>query len=107
MSVTVNMDTVVNCAYITLSEQQVARTVEYNDHILVDVDAFELVVGIELLDLGTHLAIDDLAAAFHFHSDAVDLLRLIRPDVVSLLRLTSGTDGQSSATPRSELTPVT
>lgn len=106
MSVTVNIDTVVNAAHITLSEQPVARTVEYSDHIMVDVDEFELVVGIEFLDLGTNLPIDDLAATFHLHSDVVDQLRLIGPDVVSFLQLTSGTDGQSSATSRSELTAV-
>lgn len=106
MGVTVNIDTVVNSAYITLSEQQVARTVEYSDHILVDVDEFELAVGIEFLDLGTQLPIDDLAATFHLHSDVVDLLRLIGPDVVSFPRLTSGTGGQSSATSRSELTAI-
>ncbi|MGA8245720.1 MAG: DUF2283 domain-containing protein [Nocardioides sp.] len=91
------VDTVLETAYIHLSDGQVARTVDVNDDIAVDLDAFGLVVGIEILDQRAPLPFTELLDRFHVHSDVVETLRLIRPDVDSFLRLHTGHDGASSA----------
>lgn len=94
-SIAITVDTILRTAYIRLSDERIARTVEYNDSILVDVDEFNVAVGIEVLDEGTPLPFEELVSVFHVHTSVVDLLRLIRPDVASYLKLSAGNDGSS------------
>lgn len=96
-TIDVEVDTSVNAAYVRLSNEPVARTVEFDELIMIDLDALNMVVGIEVLDEGTPLPFDALLHDYHVHTDVIELLRLIRPDVSSFLRLTMGTDGASSA----------
>lgn len=97
MSITITVDTALNTAYIKLSDEPIARTVEFDELILVDVDQYDVAVGIELLDEGVALPFQELVTDFHVHTRVVELLRLIRPDVSSYLRLSAGTDGVSRA----------
>lgn len=46
----IDVDDSVNAAYITFSQESVARTIEVSGSLLVDLDACGDVVGIELLD---------------------------------------------------------
>ncbi len=50
--------------YVTLTTEPVARTVDVGDSILVDVDASEVPVGIEVTDLTRPIAIDRILACF-------------------------------------------
>lgn len=94
VSITIEVDTELHAAYISLSDDPVVRTVEFSEQIMVDLDEFGVAVGIELLDEGALLPFSELVSEFHVHSDVVDMLRVIRPDVSSYLRLTtSGNDG--------------
>lgn len=106
MSIEIRVDTTVNAAYIRLSENAVVRTVDVNDQIMVDVDEYGVAVGIEVLDEGEPLPFQQLVDDFHVHSDVVELLRLIRPNVASFLRFTQGSDGVSSAEPARTLQPA-
>jgi uncharacterized protein YuzE len=106
VSVVVKVDSALNAAYIRLSENPVARTIEHNDLILVDVDELGVAVGIEVLDEGAALPFSELVSDYHVHSDVVDLLRLIRPDVASFLRLTTQTEGQSDVQAPPQLVAV-
>jgi len=69
-TVSVEVDREAVAAYIRLSEGRVARTVELTD---------DMVVGVELLDLGTSIPLDDLATRFHLHPAALGpLMQAIR-----------------------------
>lgn len=105
-SIMIEVDTVLHAAYIRLSDQPVARTVEHNEEIMIDLDRFEVAVGIEVLDEGAALPFTDLVDKYHVHTDVVELLRLIRPDVSSYLELTQGNDGSTSARGANQLTPA-
>lgn len=104
-SISIQVDTDVHAAYIRLSSEPVAKTVECNEHILVDLDAFGVAVGIELLDETTPLPFDVLMTDFHVHSDVVMLLRMIRPNVSTFVSLYQGTEGVAQAKPATELVP--
>ncbi|WP_435744864.1 DUF2283 domain-containing protein [Nocardioides sp. SYSU DS0663] len=95
MSIAIEVDAALHAAYIRLSDDEVARTVEFSDLIMVDLNEFGVAVGIELLDEGAVLPFTELVNDFHVHSDVVEILRLIRPSVSSYLKLTQGNDGTS------------
>lgn len=96
-SIRVEVERELNTAYIQLSPNDVSTTVEVNDQILIDLDAHGVAVGIEVLDERAPLPFTELCERFHVHSDVVDRLRLIRPDVNTWLNFTSGNDGASQA----------
>lgn len=96
MSMIITYDTVADAAYIRLSDDEVARTVESKDDVMVDLDMHHVVVGIEILGMHTALPFSDLSSRFHVHSDVVDQLRLIWPGVTSGLSFSHGNDGSLS-----------
>lgn len=51
MTMTVTSDATANAGYVRLSDNLVARTCELGDSILIDLDAMNVVVGIEVLRL--------------------------------------------------------
>ncbi|HCB06111.1 MAG TPA: DUF2283 domain-containing protein [Nocardioides sp.] len=106
MSIIIEVDTALNAAYIQLSEARVATTVEFNDEINIDLDEFGVAVGLEVLDERAPLPFAELVDRFHVHSDVVELLRLIRPDVNTYLAFSRGNDGASEARPASRLLPA-
>ena len=57
-----------------LASNALARTVEFNEDIYVDLDAMGVVVGVELLDLMTPIPMDTLASRHHIHSDLIRIL---------------------------------
>jgi uncharacterized protein YuzE len=64
----VKIDGDARTAYVTLSDAPVASTVEFNDGIFVDLDEFNMVRGIELLDLERAIPLDDLAERYHINT---------------------------------------
>lgn len=79
-------------AYLTISDADVATTVEYSDEILVDLDALNMVIGIEFLSVGTKIPLTDLAARFHIPNDVVAGINMLLPSVQTRIQITSGTD---------------
>lgn len=78
--VSLQIDDEAEAAYLRLGPSPVARTVEFNDVIWVDLDEHDVVVGVELLDLGRSVPLDELAARHHINSSALALLKsIIRP----------------------------
>ena len=73
-AVSVKIDTEAGAAYLRLGRGLVARTVEFDEDIYVDLDQFGVVVGIELLDLDTSLPLDELGSRFHIDASALDVL---------------------------------
>lgn len=99
MSASVEMivDLPADAAYLRLSDLPVAKTVAVTDDIMVDLDALDVVVGVEVLSLGADLPFAELTHRFHVRSDVVDLLRLVQPSVSGYLSLTQAPEGLTSS----------
>lgn len=91
-SINVSVDMTDDCAYIRLSSNPIRRSISVTDAVVVDVDEFHMVVGIEVLELGAELPFADLVERFHVHSDVVEILRKIRPSVSGFLSLTQSSE---------------
>lgn len=76
-------------AYITLSTNAIARSVEHDENIIVDLDDLEVAVGIELLDLDAKIPFDALTTSYHVASSVVDILRIIQPTINQFVLRTS------------------
>ncbi|MGH3540892.1 MAG: DUF2283 domain-containing protein [Pseudonocardiaceae bacterium] len=72
--VSVEIDQEADAAYVQLSTGQVARTVGFNDDVNIDLDEHGVVVGIELLDLGSSVPLDDIARHYHIRTEALRVL---------------------------------
>lgn len=68
-------------AYITLSNNAVATSVEHNECVVVDLDEMNVAVGIELLDLDAKIPFAELKSQYHVQSDVVEILRRIQPTI--------------------------
>lgn len=62
--INVSVDTVLDVAYVEMTNEPVAETVELNPDVNVDIDAAGIVVGVELLSLTADLPIAALVANF-------------------------------------------
>ena len=101
-AVQVEVDTTLGAAYIRLSTEPVAKTVEFSDEIMIDLDVHNVAVGIEVLSEGTMLPFEALTNDFHVHSEVIDILRQIRPDVSSFLKFSQTAEGTSDRRHASE-----
>ncbi len=72
--ISVDIDQDAGAAYVQLSVGQVARTVEFSEDLNIDLDQHGVVVGIELLDLGRAIPLDDIAERYHIHTEALGTL---------------------------------
>jgi len=96
-TVTLEIDNYVGAAYITLSENEVVRTVEVTPEVMVDLDAMDVAVGVEILDLTADIPIGPLMRDYHIHSDVASLLQKIRPSVTGFVASFSSSGGQAAA----------
>lgn len=71
----VTFDTLANAVYVELTKKEVARTVEFSDSVMVDLDKLDMAVGIELLDPFEKVDLDKIKRNFHISSDLLDNLR--------------------------------
>ncbi len=86
------IDNDVNAAYLRLHDGVVDRTCEVAPGVMVDLDSLNVVLGIEVLTLDTHIPYTELVQKYHVRSDEVRVLDLIRPSVTYFIsRQTSGT----------------
>jgi len=70
-------------AYIKISNNPVNRTVQATENVLIDLDDYDLAVGIEVLDLDATIPYSRLMSEFHIHSDIIDDVRAIQPTINS------------------------
>lgn len=94
--VSVKLDLDAGAAYLRLSAQGVARTVEFSADILVDLDAMGVVVGVELFDLMMPIPLDDLASRHHIHSESIRILMA----AIEGRRADAGTTSSEGTPPR-------
>lgn len=93
--VQVKIDREADAAYICLSDKPVVRTVEVTDEVLIDLDEYNVAVGIEVLELGAIIPFTRLHTEFHIHSNVVNVLRMIQPSVSGFFSLTQGSDSSA------------
>lgn len=96
LSLSMKVDLTADAAYIRFTSGVVVRSVEVSDEVLVDLDEFNMAVGVEVLDLGAEIPFRALVTDFHVPQDAVELLRRIRPTVNNVITSSSGSDGSHS-----------
>lgn len=85
------IDSDVNAAYLHLHDGKVEQTCEVAPGVNVDLDEMNVVVGIEVLTLDTHIPYTELVQKYHVRSDEVRILDLIRPNVTYFIsRQTNG-----------------
>ena len=75
-------DICANAAYIELSDCDVARTVEVTDSVMIDLDEFDVAVGIELLDPETAPNLAEIMRHYHVPEDKMreleDIVRRLK-----------------------------
>ncbi len=85
MKPSLQVDHTANAAYLQLGESPVVETREAAEGVLVDLDEFGVVVGIEVLDLDVFIPRAELLQYNHIRSDQLDLFDQIRPSVTSFV----------------------
>lgn len=88
MSTKISIDATVGVAYIQLSKNEIAKSVETEKGIVLDLDEFDVIVGIEILDLASPGSISDIKTAAHLNSADENRLR-IQLQSLSRMRLTT------------------
>lgn len=96
--VRIDLDQQTGACYVSLSTSTVDRTVELTESVLLDLDKFGVVVGIETLFMTTPVPFDRLMSDFDVHSSVIDVLETVRPDPASfVLQATSRSAGSARA----------
>ena len=67
----IEFDMLANAAYIELSDREVSRTAEFSQTVMIDLDEFDMVVGIELLNPQESVDLAALQSVYHFQTDQV------------------------------------
>jgi uncharacterized protein YuzE len=93
-SFSVSVDIDLQCAYITLSTNEIIETRFLSDQLNVDLDEFGFVVGIECLNLSADIPFPQLEKDFHLHSSMTAKVISLLPSVRQSL-LSKGSDGYS------------
>ncbi|WP_051174187.1 DUF2283 domain-containing protein [Amycolatopsis orientalis] len=96
-SLSLEIDQDAGAAYLQFSDSDVARSVEFSDHIIVDLDVHNMVIGIEILDLAKSVPLDDLTERFHVRAESFALL---------MQALRSSSRASSAATGTRRLAPT-
>lgn len=81
----VEIDADADLAYVTFTDEHIERTVAIDECLNIDLDRFEVAVGLEILDLEAVIPFQELIERFHVRSEQVDMLRLIRPNMNSFM----------------------
>ncbi len=79
----IEVDFNADVAYLWVSDKPVVRTEQIAPGVLVDLDEFGMVVGVEVIELGVDLPVDRLTRDFHVPQGSVEALLRVRPSVTS------------------------
>ena len=95
------IDQTADCAYVYFSNRKTVKTIEVSPEVLVDMDEFNVAVGIEMLRLDAQIPFEKLASDFHMPSEAIEDFRKLRPSIQSLFERASIGEGTSNEVGRS------
>lgn len=62
---TLEIDNAANAAYLKLNDNDVDATRSLTEQVLVDIDKFGVVVGVELLTVSAEVPVSELVSRFH------------------------------------------
>ncbi|WP_182050135.1 DUF2283 domain-containing protein [Changpingibacter yushuensis] len=102
--VKVEIDKDADAGYIRVSSEPVSRTVELNNNVLVDLDSMGMVVGIEVLGLGTKVPFDEIFRAYHVRSEVQAIFQCMRTSIESPMSFSDGPDAVSNVRSQLHLT---
>ncbi len=97
---TITVDSTVGACYIKLSDRSIVRTEEFSAEVLVDLDEYDVVVGIEVLDLATQVSLTDLCRQLHIHKDDEPYLAEFLPNLRHSPRFDLRSSSDSTITAR-------
>ena len=80
-TVILKVDNDAGAAYISLSDEPVHETLQFNEDVLIDLDQHRVAVGIEVLDLDAEIPYRELEHDYHVHSKVINELKAIRPTI--------------------------
>lgn len=89
MSTSISVDAALGVAYIQLSEGEVARSVESANGMVLDLDEFDVIVGVEIPDLSVVYSMTDVKGVAHLNSADEERLAACL-QALNRMRLTSG-----------------
>ena len=98
MNATLTVDLTADVAYLRLDDGEVARTCEVSPGVYVDLNEFDVVIGVEVLALDALIPYSELATKFHVRQDHLRVLEQNRPNVTSFVAHQSGTEPLSKGT---------
>lgn len=75
------IDLTANAAYLQLTDEEVARTVEVTPEIQVDLDRLGVATGVEILDLNQPVPVETISKQCHIRSDQLSALAWLRGTV--------------------------
>ncbi len=102
-TVNVEVDITSDAGYVYVTPGRVARSIEFDDATVVDLDELDIVVGVEVLTLKREWPLAAVVDRFHVPAPAADLVRQItNPVLVAAPALSAS----SSATTSAETQPV-
>lgn len=106
---TVVVDSAVDACYIRLSDMPVRHTVELSEDILVDLDEFDIVVGVEVLDMSAPLPLSELCKKMHVREGDQRYLAKLQPSLEYSLQFSLASAPDATITARTsshDLRPV-
>jgi uncharacterized protein YuzE len=104
MTPVLTVDTDARAAYLLVSEGDVVRTVEVTDAVLLDLDSYDMVVGVEVLELDAEIP-SNLEHDYHVPSGSIEFLNRIKPNVTTFMASAS-TSPVPAGAPRNTLEQV-
>lgn len=80
----VSVDIDADAAYLRLSDQSIVKSIAFTRAVNVDLDEYDMVVGIELLNVRATIPMQRLEHEFHIASDRLGLLTAMQSAVLSV-----------------------
>jgi|GEM_PF-1994908 len=92
----------VNCAYLKLSQNKIAKTQELTDFVNLDLDAEDVIVGIELLALDAAIPFDILVSDHKLSTEDSFFIQRLIPGFLrtKLIGMSEGTSISQAPQPR-------
>lgn len=76
--ISISIDTLADAAYIHLSDNKAVKTKEITDDVIVDLDRFNKVVGIELLAVDADLPYSSLENDFGIEKIIIEQIKILQ-----------------------------
>ena len=98
MNIKLSIDRAANSAYIQMLDGEITVSKPIGEDIVLDLDQFRQVVGIEFLDLQAEIPFSHLIDKFHFRPETVEALRRVCPSISGFMSdfTSQASDGDNS-----------